>query len=172
MKELIEEQRKYFLTGETKPYAFRKKQLERFKNMLTDYEADIYTALRNDLNKSKHETLTTELGILYTELSFAERHLKEWMTPETTKTPLTHKGTTNEIYHEPYGTVLVVAPWNYPLQLALAPVIGAIAAGNTVVIKPSEHAPHTSHILREMIETHFPAQYVTVIEGAKQTSEA
>src|SRR5699024_5220026 len=131
-----------------------------------------YTALRNDLNKSKHETLTTELGILYTELSFAERHLKEWMTPETTKTPLTHKGTTNEIYHEPYGTVLVVAPWNYPLQLALAPVIGAIAAGNTVVIKPSEHAPHTSHILREMIETHFPAQYVTVIEGAKQTSEA
>src|SRR5699024_7320105 len=81
-------------------------------------------------------------------------------------------GTTNEIYHEPYGTVLVVAPWNYPLQLALAPVIGAIAAGNTVVIKPSEHAPHTSHILREMIETHFPAQYVTVIEGAKQTSEA
>lgn len=171
MKELIANQKQYFLTSETKSYAFRKKQLERFKSMLTNYEADIYTALRNDLNKSKHETLTTELGILYTELRFAERHLKEWMTPETTKTPLTHKGTTNEIYHEPYGAVLVVAPWNYPLQLALAPVIGAIAAGNTVVIKPSEHAPHTSRIIKKMIETYFSAQYVTVVEGAQQTSE-
>ncbi|HLR54563.1 MAG TPA: aldehyde dehydrogenase [Pseudogracilibacillus sp.] len=172
MKKLIESQKQFFLTGETKSYDFRKKQLKRFKTMLTDYEEDIYTALRKDLNKSEHETLTTELGIIYTEISFALRHLNEWMKPETTKTPITHKGTTNMIYHEPYGTVLVIAPWNYPLQLALVPIIGAIAAGNTVVVKPSEHAPHTSRLIQNMITAHFPSEYITVIEGAKETSEA
>src|SRR5699024_315102 len=94
------------------------------------------------------------------------------MKPETTKTPITHKETTNMIYHEPYGTVLVIAPWNYPLQFALVPIIGAIAAGNTLVLMPSEHAPHTSRLIQNMITAHFPSEYITVIEGAKETSEA
>src|SRR5699024_3717670 len=122
--------------------------------------------------KSKQETLTTELGILYTEIDMALKHLKDWMKPEKVPAPLTHKGTKNMIYKEPYGVTLVIAPWNYPLQLALAPVIGALAAGNTVIIKPSEFASSTSGLLQKMITSNFKQEYVAVVEGEKEVSQA
>lgn len=171
MKKIIEKQKAYFYTGATKSYNFRKKQLQKLKMMLNDYEDDIYDVLRQDLSKSKHETLTTELGILYTEIDFALKHLQTWMKKHRVEAPFTHTGTKNDIIYEPYGTVLIIAPWNYPIQLAIAPIIGAIAAGNTVVLKPSEHAEHTSKLLKKMFETMFDSKFITVVEGAKEESE-
>lgn len=171
MNKLINEQKTFFYSGATKPYSFRKEQLQTLKAMLKRYEAEIYEVLRADLNKSKHETLTTELGILYTEIDFTLKHLKSWMKTQKVPTPFTHTGTTNEIMYEPYGTVLVIAPWNYPIQLAIAPIIGAIAAGNTVVLKPSEHAIHTSKLLYKMFQETFDSQFITVVEGGVDVNQ-
>lgn len=168
---IIKAQRNFF-NQKTLNYDFRIKQLEKLKQMLKDYEDDIYHALRDDLNKSNFETFTTELSVLYTEIDFALKHLKEWIKPEKVKTPLTHKGTKNYIYKEPYGVTLIISAWNYPLQLAIAPAIGAIAAGNTIVIKPSEAAASTSRLLLNMVKATFSKEYFTVIEGDAKTSQA
>src|SRR5690625_5018112 len=159
------------MSNQTKSYPFRKKQLMKLKQMLEANEDKIYTALKNDLNKSKHEVLTTELGILYTEINFALKHLKKWMELKNVPSPLTHKGAKNYIIYEPYGVTLIISPWNYPLQLAIAPAIGAMAAGNTMIIKPSEFTPHTSALLNELISKTFDAKYLTIIEGDKEVSE-
>lgn len=172
MKQVIANQKSFFLEGNTISYAFRKEQLDRLKQMLLSNESAIYEALHQDLNKSKQEALTTELGILYTEINFTLAHLKTWMQDKKVPAPLTHKGTKGKVVSEPYGTVLVLAPWNYPLQLALAPVIGALAAGNTVVLKPSELAPATSRLLNKMISDTFQTSYIKVVEGDKSISEA
>src|SRR5690625_1770060 len=171
MKKIIQKQREFFRSNETKSYTFRKKQLHKLKNMLRQHEEDIYKALEKDLNKSKHETLTTELGILYTEINFTLKHLKQWIKPKRAAAPMTHKGTANYIYYEPYGVTLIISPWNYPLQLAIAPAIGAIAAGNTVILKPSELTPHTSGLLNKLITETFDPNVFTVIEGGKDISQ-
>ncbi len=171
MQTLLERQRKFFISGHTLDERFRQKQLLRVKKMLKKFEKDIYQALKDDLNKSAHETLTTELGILYAEIDFVKKHLHEWMKPEQTTAPITHKGSKNMIYKEPYGVVCVMAPWNYPLQLAILPAIGAMAAGNTVIIKPSEQAEATSSLIATMFEQFFPKEYVAVVEGGQKTNE-
>ncbi|WP_164668693.1 aldehyde dehydrogenase [Virgibacillus doumboii] len=171
IEKLVKNQREYFKHGETLDYSFRRNQLKMLKNMLKNYEKEAYTALKNDLNKSTHETLTTELGFLYTEIDFTLKQLKEWMEPEKADTPVTHKGTKNYIYKEPYGVTLIIAPWNYPLHLAIAPAIGAIAAGNTVILKPSEYTQATSALLSNMINNTFDSSYFTVVEGAKEVSQ-
>lgn len=160
-----------FFNNQTLDYEFRITQLKKLKQMLNRYEDEIYQALREDLNKSRFETLTTELGVLYVEIDFALKHLKDWMKPERAKAPITHKGTKNYIYKEPYGVTLIISAWNYPLQLAIAPAIGAIAAGNTVIIKPSEAAQATSTLLAEIFKATFPEHYLAVIEGDKETSQ-
>lgn len=172
MHALVNKQRKYYFSGETRSYSFRIEQLKKLRSMLNRYEKDIFRALKADLNKSEHETVTTELGILYTEIDFAIKHLKDWMADEEVPAPLTHKGTKSYITYEPYGVTLIISPWNYPLQLALAPVIGAVAAGNTIVLKPSEIAVHTSNLLNDMISSTFDSEYIAVVEGGVDTSEA
>lgn len=167
----MEEQKAFFYSGATKSYAFRRKQLQRLKSMLQTYEQDIYQALRQDLNKSQHEVLTTELGILYAEIDFTLKHLKSWMKKQEVDAPFTHMGTQNYVMYEPYGTVLVIAPWNYPIQLAIAPMIGAIAAGNTIVVKPSELSIHTSNLINKMCQATFDSRYIAVMEGDKDVSE-
>lgn len=171
MKSLIEKQREYFFSGATRPYSFRVEQLKKLRSMIKQYEADIFHVLKADLNKSEHEAFTTEIGILYNEIDFMLKHLKDWMKDEEVPAPLTHKGTKSFLTHEPYGVVLNISPWNYPIQLSLMPVIGAIAAGNTVIIKPSELAIHSSKLINEMITQTFDSQYITVIEGGKETTE-
>src|SRR5690625_202648 len=171
MEKLVQTQREFYYSGKTKSYSFRKKQLETLKLMLQKHEADIYEVLKLDLNKSNHETLTTELGILYTEINFVLKHLKKWMEKREVPAPLTHKGTANYVLYEPYGVTLVISPWNYPVQLALAPVIGAIAAGNTVILKPSELTPNTSQLLKRMVENTFEEHFFAVVEGDKDVSE-
>lgn len=170
-KVLVDEQRKYFQSEETRSYSFRKKQLEKLKIMLKNYEGDIYQSLKDDLNKSDYETLTTELGFLYSEIDHTLKNLKEWMKEKKVDTPLTHKGSKSYIIPEPYGVTLTIAPWNYPLQLAIAPVIGALAAGNTAVIKPSEFTPATSSLLAHMINSAFDNKYVAVVTGEKDVSQ-
>jgi aldehyde dehydrogenase (NAD+) len=171
LETLVNNQRSFFMNGNTIEYSIRKEKLQSLKKMLKNYETDIYDALKIDLNKSEHETLTTELGLLYTEIDFAVKHLREWMEPEKVDAPMTHKGTRNYIFKEPYGVSLIISPWNYPLQLALAPLIGAIAAGNCAIIKPSEHAKATSIILEEMIKETFDPSFITVVQGDKDISE-
>ncbi|GAA0416436.1 MAG: aldehyde dehydrogenase [Bacillota bacterium] len=171
IESIIADQRAFFLNGNTMNFNSRKEQLQKLKSMLKENEPAIYKALKTDLNKSKHETLTTELGFLITELDHTLKHLRDWMEPIKVSAPITHKGTKNFIMKEPYGVCLIMAPWNYPLQLALAPVIGALAAGNCAVIKPSEDAPATSALLREMIREYFDPSYLTVIEGAKEIAQ-
>lgn len=169
---IVNNQRAFFQNGNTVDYTFRKDRLEKLREMLKKHESKIYMALKKDLNKSKHETLTTELGFLYSEIDVAIKNLRYWMAAEKVPSPITHKGSKSYIMKEPYGVVLVISPWNYPLQLALAPVVGAIAAGNCVIIKPSEHAKATSMLLADMIEGAFDSSYVTVIEGGQEVSTA
>ncbi|WP_100010726.1 aldehyde dehydrogenase [Lentibacillus sediminis] len=168
---IFADQRAFFLHGNTMTYSFRKEQLQKLRDMLKNNENAVYQALKRDLNKSKQETLTTELGILYAEIDFALKHLQSWMEPAKVDAPITHKGTKNFILKEPYGVTLIISPWNYPLQLALAPAIGAIAAGNCVMIKPSEYAEATSHLIAEMVEQTFDPAYFTVVEGEKEETE-
>ncbi|MRG86499.1 aldehyde dehydrogenase [Salinibacillus xinjiangensis] len=169
--ELVSRQKNMYQGSKTLTYTFRKHQLEKLRKMFERYEKDMYRALKQDLNKSEYESFVTELGFLYTELSEAMKNLGDWMRPQKVKTPLSHKGSKSFIYKEPYGVILIIGPWNYPLHLTLAPLIGAIAAGNCVVIKPSEHTPTVSSLLAKMITETFDANFVTVVEGEKEVSE-
>ena len=172
MKTIVDQQRTFFNTGKTKEYEFRKNQIKRINKMIQSYENEFYHALKSDLNKSEHEAFTTEIGILYAEIDFTLKHLKSWMADEQVPSPVTHTGAKSFIHKEPYGTVLVIAPWNYPVQLALLPVISAIAAGNTVVLKPSELAPHTARLLSKLVNQYFDDAFFTVVEGGIDESNA
>lgn len=129
-------------------------------------------ALKTDLQKSEFEAYTTEIGFVLEEIRFTLKHLKKWSKPKRVKTPITHFGAKSYVVKEPYGVAFIIAPWNYPFQLAIAPLIGAIAAGNCAVIKPSELTPTTSSLLNELIRSTFPPDYITVIEGDATTSQA
>ena len=119
-------------------------------------------ALKNDLNKSEFDAYITEIGILLEEIRFTMKHLKKWAKPRKVKSSLAQIGSKSMIYPEPYGVTLIISPWNYPFQLAVAPLIGAIAAGNCAVLKPSELTPATSELLGKMISNAFPPEYITV----------
>ncbi|WP_102027111.1 aldehyde dehydrogenase [Salirhabdus sp. Marseille-P4669] len=168
----VRAQKEWFHSGKTLPYTFRKQQLERLKKMLKTYEAEMYAALKKDLNKSEYEAFSTEIGILYSEVSDALKKLNRWMKPDKVKTPISHTGSKSYIYKEPYGVTLIISPWNYPLNLTIAPLVGAIAAGNCAVIKPSEFTPTVSKLLSIMIKETFDENYITVVEGERDVSEA
>ncbi len=169
---LVENQRTFFINGNTIDYEYRRENLKKLKKMLKDHESEIYYALKQDLNKSKHEAFVTELGFLYSEIDFVVRNLRSWMAAEKVPSPLSHKGSKSYIIQEPYGVVLIISPWNYPLQLALAPAIAALAAGNCVILKPSEHARATSQLLASMIHATFDKSLFHVAEGEVDTTEA
>lgn len=160
-----------YRAGKTMTHTYRIHQLQKLKDMLNRNEKRIYQAIKKDLGKSDYEILMTELGVLYSELDHVIRNLKEWMRTERVKTPTTHKGAKSYIYKQPYGTVLIISPWNYPLNLSITPLIGAIAGGNTAFLKPSEFTPNTSELLAEMIADNFEEKYITVIQGGKEISQ-
>jgi len=161
----LQNMRRYFESGITLPYAFRKEQLLAIKRSIEAHEEEIYEALRSDLNKSKEEAFASENGLTLTDLNESLRHLKEWMTPELVSTALFNMPSRSYIRREPLGVVLIVAPWNYPFQLSFTPLIGALAAGNCVVVKPSEFAPATSEVIGRIIKKTFPPEYVMFVEG-------
>jgi aldehyde dehydrogenase (NAD+) len=169
---LIKKQREFFLKGQTKDIVFREDALQKLRGLIKDNEKNLMDALKEDLNKSEFDSFITEIGIVLEEIRFTLKNFKSWAKPRRVKSTLTGIGSKSFIYPEPYGVALIIAPWNYPFQLAIAPLIGAIAAGNCAIIKPSELTPKTSSILAKMISDHFPSEYIAVIEGGVETSTA
>jgi aldehyde dehydrogenase (NAD+) len=165
----LRQMQEYFATHETYDYEFRKKQLLALKSSILHHEKELHDALYADLKKSPEESWVTETGFLVAEISHTLKHLRKWMKPEKVRTNLLNLPSKSFIYKEPLGVVLVIGPWNYPLQLLFTPLVGAIAAGNCVVLKASEFAPATSAVMRKIIETVFPKEYIlfTDEDGAK-----
>jgi aldehyde dehydrogenase (NAD+) len=161
----MSEMRAYFESGVTRPAAFRKEQLRKLKAAIVLRESALLSALHEDLGKSPEEAYVTEIGQVLHEISYALRHLDSWMKPERIATPLAYFPSRSTILKEPLGIVLIIAPWNYPLMLLLSPLVGAIAAGNCMVCKPSEHAPATSAALASLLGDTFPSSFIQVLEG-------
>ncbi|HEY8970528.1 MAG TPA: aldehyde dehydrogenase [Puia sp.] len=157
--------RRHFQSGAVMSYAARRKQLLLLRDSLLKHEPDIAAALYADLKKSREESYGTETGLVIAELNTAIRHLRQWMKPKRATTNLVNLPSSSRIYRDPLGVVLIIAPWNYPLQLALVPLIGAIAGGNCAVIKPSEHAPATAALLEKMLSEIFSPEYIRVVQG-------
>ncbi len=164
-------QRRFFATGASLPQAFREQQLHTLKKAILAYQTRIEDALKADLRKSKMESYLSEIGLVLDEIDYMLKNLGRLMKVKTVKTPASHFPAKSEIIYEPYGMVLNIAPWNYPFQLCIAPIVGAIAAGNTIVLKPSEHAVQTCHVIKAMIAEYFEPSYLTVIEGGVKTNE-
>ena len=171
-QELTKKQLSFFNSGKTKDVAFRIETLKKLRELVVRHEEDILKAVKADLNKPEMEAKRAEVGLVLSEIDFALENLAEWAAPKEVETPSTHAGAKSYIYQDPYGLALVIAPWNYPFQLAVSPVVGAIAAGNCVVLKPSELTPHTSSLLAKMFNENFPEEYLTVVEGEVETSTA
>lgn len=165
IKSILESQRKFFRSNKTKDLNFRLDSLNKLKSIIEENEKDISDALKKDLGKSPFESYTTEIGIVLSEISFTTKYLSSWMKPKKVKTPLAAFKAKSYIYPEPYGNTLIIAPWNYPFQLSLAPLIGSIAAGNTAIIKPSSSSEHTGKVLEKLINENFPSSYISVITG-------
>ena len=142
--------RRYFESGITLPYAFRREQLKKLKASILNHENELYDALYADLKKSREETWVTETGMVIAELNVAINNLRRWMESERAATNLLNIPSSSRIIKEPLGVVLIIAPWNYPFQLLINPLIGAIAAGNTVVLKPSEFAAATDAVMKKI----------------------
>lgn len=157
--------RNYYKSHATRSYSFREKKLRLLKQALLTNEKKIEQALYADLKKSPEETYATETGLILAEINFTLKNLRRWMQPRSVTTNLVNFPSTSKIYRDPLGVVLIIAPWNYPLQLLLIPLAGAIAGGNCAVVKPSEFAPATSALVEQMITAIFPPEYVKVITG-------
>ncbi|MBW4593591.1 MAG: aldehyde dehydrogenase [Brasilonema angustatum HA4187-MV1] len=168
--DIIHKQRTYFNTGQTKDINFRLEQLKILKQAVTEHKDAIINALKADLNKPEFESYATEIGVIQ-EISYAIKHIKTWTKPKKAPVSLQLFPASARIYPEPLGVVLIIGPWNYPFSLIISPLVGAIAAGNCAILKPSELAPNTSHLLSEMIKQYFEPAYITVIEGGVQTSQ-
>ncbi|HJH10918.1 MAG TPA: aldehyde dehydrogenase [Metalysinibacillus jejuensis] len=169
MQQLITQQRRYYLSGATRDIAFRKQQLQQLKDSIVRHEPEILAALYEDLHKSAFEAYTTEVGLVLDSISYMIQHVDDWAKKEVVPTPLHLQPGKSFIVREPYGVVAIIAPFNYPFQLVMEPLIGAIVGGNTAIVKPSEMTPATTKIVRVIIEETFAPTYVAVVEGAKET---
>jgi len=170
ISDILVQQRQFFSTGKTKDVAFRIEQLKLLKKVIVQHQAAIIQALQADLHKPELESYATEIGVV-TEINYALKHIKSWVKPQKASIGIEQLPASARIYPEPLGVVLIIGPWNYPFQLTISPLVGAIAAGNCAVIKPSEVSSHTSRVLAEIIETHFDPAYITVLEGGVETSQ-
>ena len=165
IQNLRTQQNKFFKSGKTKGYEFRIQQLKALESAIRSHETEILKALKADLNKSETEAYISEIGFLYEEIRFALKHLKKWMKPWRVSTPVTQWPGRSYLFSEPLGSVLIIAPWNYPFQLVMSPLIGAIAAGNCTVLKPSELSSHTGRVIEKVISEAFPKEYISVVLG-------
>ncbi|MDX2244737.1 MAG: aldehyde dehydrogenase [Leptolyngbyaceae cyanobacterium bins.302] len=168
--EILTAQRTFFATGATKPIEFRLEQLNRLKAAILAKQADIVEAAKADLGRPEFEGYF-EIGAL-AELNYVLKHLKSWAKPRKVDVPLPQLPGTAWVQPEPLGVVLIIGPWNYPFQLLISPLMGAIAAGNCAILKPSELAPATSRVVAQLISETFPPEFVAVLEGGVETSQA
>lgn len=172
IQELAAQQRTYFNTGATRTAAFRRQALERLRAALLEHEEELNAALLADLNKAPAESYFTETGMVLEELRFQLKHFEKWARPRRVITPLAQFPSRGELLPEPYGCVLIMAPWNYPVQLCLIPLVGAIAAGNCAVVKPSAYAPASSAAIARLLGEIFPPEFVAVVEGGRAENQA
>lgn len=166
MKNIVNKQREFFNTGVTKSESFRREQLTKLKNAIRKNEQELLAALKSDLNKSPMEAYATEIDVTLAEIEYYLKNLRSWMKPERVSTPLFFVPGSSWLYKEPYGVALVIGPWNYPFKNLFGPVLGAISAGNTVIIKPSELSSATSAAINKMVSETFDPRYMKVVEGA------
>lgn len=171
ISEAFENMKKYFNTDITKSVHFRQESLKALGKTIKKYQDEINAALKQDLNKSAQESYMTEIGLVIEEVNYAIKHLSGWARPKGKRMPLAQFPSKANIIMEPYGLVLIISPWNYPFLLTMAPFIGAIAAGNCCIIKPSEFSPHTSAVMAKIIKEAFNPYFATVIEGDAQESQ-
>ncbi len=164
--------RSFFAAGRTRPLTYRKQQLAALERFLKERESDIQQALQRDLGKSALEAMATEISFVVNEIKFARRHLNSWVKPERIRTALIAQPGKSRIYREPLGVVLIIGPWNYPVQLTLAALVGAIAGGNCAVIKPSEIASATSELLAELLPRYLDNDCVQIVQGGPEETTA
>lgn len=170
--ETLQQQREFFATGQTLEIRFRKEMLRRLLNAMELWEEQLAGALWKDLHKSYEEAYLTELSIVKGEIKSHLKNLSNWAKPEKVPTPAKLAPSRSRIVKEPLGCALIIAPWNYPVQLLLAPLIGAISAGCTAVLKPSPYTPATSKVLEEMILQTFPSKFVSLVQGDRTVNTA
>lgn len=161
----LEKLRRFYKTGSTRSYTYRKEQLKKLKSAVLQYEREISEAVYKDLKKSAEEVYATETGLILAEINVMLKNLASWMKPKSSGSDLVNFPSSSKIYRDPLGVVFIIAPWNYPFQLLLLPLAGAIAGGNCVVLKPSELAPATSAVTARMIREIFPPEYILLVEG-------
>lgn len=169
---LVLRQRQFFQSGKTRPLSFRLDALRKLQKAVRESESLISEAMKVDLNKSPFETYMTETGMVLEEIRFHLKHLPKWIGRKSVRTPPSQFPARSFVEPEPYGTALILSPWNYPLQLCLMPVIGAISGGNCAVIKPSAYAPATGSMIAKIIGEVFSPEYLAVIEGGREENRA
>ena len=172
IQELVRAQRTYFDTGATRPYAFRLAQLKKLQQALRDNEQLLEQAMMQDSRKAPMEVYMCETGMVLEELRFHLKHLKGWMRERAVPTPLAQFPAKSFVSPEPYGVALIISPWNYPVQLLLTPLVGAISSGCTAVLKPSPYVPNVSKVTQRMIEDTFSDEYVAVVQGNREVNSA
>lgn len=170
--ELVENQRKYFNEGNTKSYEFRLSMLKKLEKAIKENEELFFSAMKADMNKCETEVYMTEIGMVLEELRYHIKHLKRWMKEKRVVTPLAHFPSKSFISPQPYGVTLIMSPWNYPIQLCLEPLIGAISAGCTAIVKPSIYTRQTSHAITKILEDIYPKEYIAVVEGGRNENTA
>jgi aldehyde dehydrogenase (NAD+) len=172
IRDILSAQERFVESGRARDLDFRLENLHRLKKRIIEKEAAIFDALKKDLSKSPYESYLTEVGVVLDEIRLAIRRLKSWARPRKAKTPLYLWFASSRIYSEPYGKVLIIAPWNYPFLLSISPLIGSMAAGNCSVLKPSEYAGHTAAVISEIMDAHFDRGHIAVVEGDAEVGEA
>lgn len=172
VKATIANQRNFFGTGKTKDVEFRIVQLKKLAQLIKEHEQQVLDAVYVDLHKPAMEAFGSEILITLSEIKYVLKNIKAWVKPQKVGTPLNLFPSSSFIYTEPLGVVLIVAPWNYPFALLMQPLIGAIAAGNCAILKPSEHTPHTSNAIAKIINANFDPNFITTIEGGIETNQA
>jgi aldehyde dehydrogenase (NAD+) len=165
---LLKRQKDYFYTGKTRAYQSRIDALKTLKKAIKKYENRIMEALGTDLGKSAFEAYATEVGFTLNSINHTISNLKNWMKDEKVSLPIHQVGSKAYSIHEPYGVVLIIAPFNYPFQLLIEPLIGAIAAGNTAIIKPSEYTEETTQVMKDMFEEFFDERFIKLVEGERE----
>ncbi|MEO2045014.1 MAG: aldehyde dehydrogenase family protein [Pirellulales bacterium] len=171
MNELIEKQRIFFATGETQSFDFRSRMLGTLRHAIRAFEAEIFTALDQDLKKSQADASASEIGYCLAEITYALKHLKGWMKPQHIRSTWLFPLSKARIVSEPLGLSLILSPWNYPFRLAIAPVVASMAAGNCVILKPSEVSPNSQRVLSQMIAKYFPDHYLSVVCGGPESAQ-
>ncbi len=170
-KSLVAKQKEFFSSGITLNYNFRLSTLKQLKNLITSNESRLFEALNKDLGKSAFESYASETGVILQEINLIIRNLRRWTRPKRVYTPLVHFIARSHYVYTPFGVVLIISPWNYPYQLLFNPLIGALAAGNCVLAKPSQHASHTSEVMIDLINNNFKSEHLHILRGGKEINQ-